>query len=221
MSPFNSESKPCSRRHFCRVASAAALPFFAAGAAYAQGKPVEGQHYRRLRTPQNTGNERGEVLEFFWYGCPACYKLEPALNQWLARKPADVSFKRVPSIIHAVSKSHQRIFYALDAMGLEERLHAQVFAAVQADSAALQELPEIQALMSKLGVDAAKFAQVYGSFSVQSRCQQADRLIQAYEGTGVPMLAVNGRFVTTPAMAGGDKAALTVVDYLLGLGKKA
>lgn len=209
------------RRHFCLQALSTATLLGSGSAARAQAGPVEGQHYRRLRTPQNVGNERGEVLEFFWYGCPACYRLEPQLEQWLARKPADVSFKRVPSIIHAVSKSHQRMFYALDAIGLEGRLHAQVFAAVQADSAALQELGEIQALMSKLGVDPAKFAQVYASFSVQSRCQQADRLIQAYEGKGVPMLAVNGRFVTTPSMAGGDKQALAVVDYLLGLPSKA
>lgn len=209
------------RRNFCLHALSTATLLGSASAVWAQAKPVEGQHYRRLRTPQNTGNERGEVLEFFWYGCPACYKLEPELNLWLARKPTDVSFKRVPANIRAISKSHQRIFYALDAMGQEERLHAQVFAAVQADSAALQELPEIQALMSKLGVDPAKFGQVYGSFSVQSRCQQADRLIQAYEGTGVPMLAINGRFVTTPAMAGGGKAALAVVDFLLSLGKNA
>lgn len=186
----------------------------------AQGKPVEGQHYRRLQTAQPISNEKGEVLEFFWYGCPACYRFDPTLNQWLVRgKPAQVQFKRSAAIIHGASKAHQRLFFTLQAMGLSESLHTQVFAAVQADQAGMGELPGMQAVLGKLGVDVAKFAQYYQSFSVQTRCQQADTMIRSYLGDGysVPSLVVNGRYLTSPAMAGGDAQAIAVVDYLLTL----
>ena len=31
-----------------------------------------------------------EVIEFFWYGCPHCNALEPAIVDWVKRLPADV-----------------------------------------------------------------------------------------------------------------------------------
>lgn len=206
------------RRQFCRSLSTVA-GLGAVGVlspVWAQGRPVEGQHYKRLRTVQPTSNKQGEVLEFFWYGCPFCYQFDPALSQWVARsKPAAVSFKRVPAIIHGASREHQRIFYALELMGQEEAVHSQVFTAVQADPAGLKDLPDIQALMRKLGVDAGKFGEMYQSFTVQTRCQQANAMLGNYEGTGVPLLAVNGRFITSPTMAGGIPQALAVLDFLL------
>ena len=32
-----------------------------------------------------------EVLEFFWYGCPHCYNLQPALKAWLKNAPKDIA----------------------------------------------------------------------------------------------------------------------------------
>lgn len=197
------------------AAAALSLP------SWAQGAPVEGKQYKRLQTAQPISNEKGEVLEFFWYGCPACYRFDPTLNQWITRKPAQVSFRRSPAIIHGASKAHQRLFFTLQAMGLSESLHVQVFAAVQADQEGMGELKGMQAVLSKLGVDAAKFAQFYQSFSVQTRCSQADTLIRNYLGDAytVPSLAVNGRYITSPSMAGGDAQAMAVVDYLLTLSR--
>lgn len=195
------------------AAAALSLP------SWGQGKPVEGQHYKRLQTAQPVSSDKGEVLEFFWYGCPGCFRFDPTLNQWLARKPSDVTFRRSPAIIHGASKAHQRLFFALQAMGLSESLHVQVFAAVQSDPEGMGELPGMQARLSKMGVDVAKFAQLYQSFSVQTRCSQADTLIRSYLGAGytVPTLAVNGRYITSPSMAGSDAQAIAVLDYLLTL----
>ncbi|MDM4767357.1 thiol:disulfide interchange protein DsbA/DsbL [Pelomonas sp. SE-A7] len=206
------------RREFIQQAGGLAATTLALPA-WAQGKPVEGQHYRKLQNLQPVASKTGEVIEFFWYGCPHCYRFEPTLNQWLARKPAQLAFRRSPAIIHGASKAHQRIFFALQGMGLAESLHAQVFAAVQADPAALGELAEIQGLMKKLGVDTAKFAQQYESFTVQARCQQATALIRSYMGDTytVPTLAVNGRYLTSPSMAGGEAQAIEVLNYLLTL----
>lgn len=201
------------RRDLCSAGVlAVALP-----TAWAQGRPQEGQHYQRLRTPQPLANPKGEVLEFFWYGCPGCYALEPALHGWLARKPAQLSFRRSHAVIREISKAHQRIFFTLEALGVDDSLHAKLFSAIQVEQQALQALPEIQAYLAKLGVDALKFGAMYQSFGVQTRCQQANQLLKNYEGTGVPLLGVNGRFVTSPAMAGGPAQAMQVVDHLLGL----
>lgn len=202
------------RRDFITAAAAAtagtatlALP------AWAQGQPVEGKHYQRVKQVQPIKG----VIEFFWYGCPGCRALEPALHQWLATKPASVEFKRVHAVIREVSKSHQRIFFTLEAMGAGEPIHARLFNAIQTEGRELQTLPEIQAFVATLGLDAAKFASLYQSFTVQTRCQQAVTLMKNLELSGVPNLLVNGRYITSPSMAGGTTEAMRVVDHLLSL----
>ncbi|HYN53594.1 MAG TPA: thiol:disulfide interchange protein DsbA/DsbL, partial [Methylotenera sp.] len=45
--------------------------------------------------PTETPNKI-EVTELFWYGCIHCYQIDPMLNAWVKKLPADVVFKRVP-----------------------------------------------------------------------------------------------------------------------------
>lgn len=198
------------RREFILAGAAAAATTLPS---WAQGKPIEGKHYQRVKQVQPIKG----VIEFFWYGCPGCRALEPALHQWLARKPANVEFKRSHAVIRENSKAHQRIFFTLDAMGAGEPVHTRLFNAIQTEGKDLQTLPEIQAYVATLGIDAAKFASLYQSFTVQTRCQQAVTLMKNLELSGVPNLLVNGRYITAPSMAGGPAEAMQVVDYLLSL----
>lgn len=58
---------------------------------------AEGKGYETLSPAQPVQNPaKVEVIEFFWYGCPHCYNLEPYVNKWLATKPKNVEFIRQP-----------------------------------------------------------------------------------------------------------------------------
>ena len=207
------------RRQFTQAALVGGL---APNLAWAQGKPVEGQHYKRLRAPQPLSNSgaRGEVMEFFWYGCGACFGLEPTLERWLKNKPADIQFRRTPAAIRKVAEAHQRIFYTLEAMGVGDKLHGRLFNALQVEHQDLGELPAIRAFVKRSGFDDAKFAQLWNSFSVQSRCRQAQTAATNHEVSGVPWLVVNGLYATSPQMAQGNDQAMALVDYLLSLPKR-
>ncbi|MBT8091701.1 MAG: hypothetical protein KJN77_01610, partial [Gammaproteobacteria bacterium] len=52
----------------------------------------EGEHYVRMVPAQPTvgGADKIEVAEFFWYGCPHCYDLEPYVNAWEVKKNPNV-----------------------------------------------------------------------------------------------------------------------------------
>ena len=72
-----------------------------------------------LQEPQPTlAAPRIEVIEFFWYGCPHCYQLEPAISKWLARPPKDVVFKRVPAVPSDAWAQMATMYYTLEAPGL-------------------------------------------------------------------------------------------------------
>jgi thiol:disulfide interchange protein DsbA len=206
------------RREFtAAVLSGAALP------ALAQGAPVEGTHYVRLSQPvaPNAPAGKVEVVEFFWYGCPHCHAFEPALEAWVKRLPAYVLFRRMPVAFREEPfGAHQRIYYALEAMGQVEALHKKVFYAIHAERQKLDKAADIAAFMAKNGVDGAKFTEVFNSFSVQTKARQAKQISEAYKIDGVPAIGIHGRYFTSGTLAGTPERSLQVADYLIERARK-
>jgi thiol:disulfide interchange protein DsbA len=160
----------------------------------------------RLNDPAPvSSNGKIEVIEFFWYGCPHCNTFEPTLDAWQKTLGADVAFRRVPVAFgREPFVAHQRIYYALENLGLVDTLHRRIFYAIHNDRMRLTTPEEIGAFMTKNGVDPAKFLEAYDSFSVQTKAAQARQLSQAYKIDAVPALGIHGRFYTTGTMAGGN-----------------
>lgn len=219
------ESRIMKRREFSTqllATVAGATVGSAVFSAHAQGDFVEGQHYVKLSQPQAVpGGGKIEVVEFFWYGCPHCNAFEPALEAWQKKLPADVAFRRIPVAFREEPfTTHQRLFFAIETMGLVDTLHRKVFNAVHLDRARLDKLPELVEFMNKNGVDGAKFSEVYNSFSVQTKARQAKQLAEAYRIDGVPAIGIQGRYYTSGSMAGSGERSLAVADYLLNRVRK-
>ncbi len=183
-----------------------------AGSAAAQGKPS----YKPLANPQTveTG-EKIEVVEFFWYGCSHCFDLEPFLKKWVARLPKDVEFRRIPAVPTERWLPNARTFYTLEALGLVDKLHGEVFDAIHIDRVNLNDEKILLEWMAKKGVDGAKFTEAWKSFSVQSRTKRAVQLTQAYDISGVPTLAVDGKYVTSVSMTGSPEGLMKTLDELI------
>ena len=177
----------------------------AGGAAHAQSEFVEGTHYIKLSQPGPApADGKVEVVEFFWYGCPHCHAFEPALDAWQKKLPADVAFRRIPVAFREEPfGTHQRLFFAL-----------------HLDRMRLDKLPDILALMTKNGVDGAKFSEAFNSFSVQTKIRQARQLAETYRIDGVPTLGIQARFYTSGSLAGSPDRTLAVADYLIQRSRK-
>ena len=193
-----------------------------AGVARAQSEFIEGTHYVKLSQPGPApADGKIEVVEFFWYGCPHCHAFEPALDAWQKKLPADVAFRRIPVAFREEPfVAHQRLFFALDALGLVDTLHRKVFNAIHLDRMRLDKLPEIVAFVTKNGVDGAKFTEAFNSFSVQTKIRQAKQLAEAYRIDGVPTLGIQARFYTSGSLAGSADRTLAVADYLIQRSRK-
>ena len=172
--------------------------FAVAGAGRAQ---VAGKDFQPVNPvqPTESGN-KVEVIEFFSYACPHCSSLQAPLSTWLKRKPADVEFRRIPAIFQEGWVPFARIYYTLEAMGLVDKLHHDVFAAVHEQKVRLQETKVLFDWVATKGVDKQKFMDTYNSFSVQSRTQRAVELTRRYAIEFTPALVVDGRHVTGPSM---------------------
>lgn len=204
------------RRSFAlQIALAGSAPLVP-WAARAQAAPVEGKDYARLAQPlalPATG--KVEVIEFFGYWCPHCHSFEPALDAWAQKLPADVAFRRVPVAFSAPQEPYQKIFLALEAMGLLDAMHRKVFTAMHVQKQRLDKEADIVALMTANGIDGAKFSETFKSFTVASKAKQARQTADAYRIDGVPTLGIHGRYFTSPSLAGGHEQALRVTDYLI------
>jgi len=202
---------------------AAGLPALP-GVALAQGgEPVEGTHYVKLGQAAPTTAPAGkvEVVEFFWYGCPHCNHFEPYLAAWAARLPSDVYFRRVPVAFRENPFGiHQRLYFAVEALGLIPALHAKIFHAIHEEGLKLDKPELIADFIAKQGVDKTKFMGVLDSFAVQTKSKQARSLAEAYKIDGVPTLGINGQFYTSVSLNGTPEKTLAVVDALVNKARK-
>jgi thiol:disulfide interchange protein DsbA len=185
-------------------------------------KPEAGEDFLPLSKPAPLDTPAGkvEVLEFFWYSCPHCNAFEPALGAWVKRLPKDVVFKRVPVAFQDSFAPQQRLYFALEAMNLVEKLHSKVFYAIHVERQRLDQPEAIFDWVAKQGVDKAKFMGQFNSFSAGSKLKRAVQLQDAYKVEGVPAMGVAGRFYTDGTLAKGMDRVLQVVEYLVGEVKK-
>ncbi len=201
-----------SLRHQFSIA-AAALAFCASALAQ--------QPFSSLNPAQPTeGGGKVEVIEFFWYGCPHCYTLEPAVVAWAKKAPEDVVFRRVPAVPSAAWEENARMFYTLEAMGKLDEYHPKVFDAIHKSNVNLNNKKMRDEWLAKNGIDPIKYAEVEKSFSVATKVNRAKQLTYAYKVESVPRLAVDGKYYTSAEQAGGTDRVFQVVDQLIGMARK-
>ncbi len=186
-------------------ALALALLLFTAGFAAAQKNTpyiVRADVDYRVIQPQPT-DPKGpiEVIDFFWYGCPYCNRLQPALERWIRNKPADVVVRRIPVILRDSWAPHARIYYTLEALGEAERLHQQVYHGYHVEELFVSR-PEVMSDWAvRHGIARERWDAAYASPEVLRRVEEAVRLTRAYSVTGTPTLVVDGRYLTSGNMA--------------------
>ncbi|MDO8331042.1 MAG: thiol:disulfide interchange protein DsbA/DsbL [Fluviicoccus sp.] len=191
-----------------------AVPMLALAATF-----VEGKDYRRLATPGPVDKPgMVEVREFFWYGCPHCFRLEPFVSTWLKTKPSNVNFIRTPAALNPVWEGSARGFYTLELMGagLVDKTHGPLFSAIHETPARIFDENALANFYSRYGVDPAKFRSLFNSFAVTGKVMQSKSLAQKFQLEGVPAVVVNGKYV----VSGESAKVLEVVNYLIGLERK-
>jgi thiol:disulfide interchange protein DsbA len=185
----------------------------------------EGVNYTRLVPAQPTDVPPGqvEVLEFFWYACPHCYALEPKVDAWLKKKPANVTFVRVPVLWNEGHRSLARLYYTLDVMGKIGELHPAIFKEIHVggnpltgvDPGNTAESERVQAaFVRKFNIVEDEFRRNYHSIAVDTAMQRAANLVERYRVSSVPTFVVNGKYVTDESLAGSQDRLLSLIGDL-------
>lgn len=176
--------------------------FMAISSMASPSHPQKNVDYKLLKVPQptDTGNKI-EVIEFFGYFCSHCYAFDTGLTNWARKHKKDIVFKRVLVKFSESMALHQKMFYTLSAMeALTNELHHQIFDAIQVQRIPLRTDEQIFTFVEKNGVDRKKFSEMYNSFYVQMLGNKAVEMQSSYEIEGVPMIVIDGRYLTSPAI---------------------
>ncbi|HSU76115.1 MAG TPA: thiol:disulfide interchange protein DsbA/DsbL [Burkholderiales bacterium] len=178
--------------------------------------------YSELNPPQpvDTDGKKIEVVEFFWYGCPHCYNLEPLLENWVKKLPPDVQFRPIPAVFNERWALDASIFYTFEALGVLPKLHRPFFDSIHRDHLRTDDQAAMTEWLQKHGVEPKKFYETMKSFSVQSKTRRAAQLSVAYKIDGTPAMAVQGRYTVSADQGGSREGMLETVSFLVNLVRK-
>ncbi|HYD34287.1 MAG TPA: thiol:disulfide interchange protein DsbA/DsbL [Methylophilaceae bacterium] len=180
--------------------------------------PQLGEQFKQTAQPiPSETPAKIEVLELFWYGCPHCYHLEAPLSAWVKKLPADVTFKRIPGVPRQDWAPMAKAYYTLEALGLVEKLHVPLFDAIHKQKSLnpTNEKAAIDWIAKQGGLDHKKVAETFNSFSVNTKVMRAVQVFRASGATGVPALIIDGKYLTSSTMAGGNDEVIKTADYII------
>ena len=196
--------------------------FLLSGTAYAESFQP-GTHYRPLVTPvaTSTGDDKIEVVEVFWYGCPHCYSLEPTVEKWLENKPDNVEFVLIPGVLGKRWELDARVYYAAEVLGVLDKIHKPYFDAIHLEKRRMRNKEQVADFFVDLGVDKEAFLKTFDSFAVETKLRRSQQLVKRYKIRGVPAVIVNGKYEVTGSSAGSAEKIFEIVDYLVAQEEQA
>lgn len=177
---------------------------------------AESLGYETLSPAQPTQNQdKIEIIEFFWYGCPHCYSLEPAMDEWLKTKPDNVDFIRQPAVFSALWGKHAKAYFVAEALGVVDKVHADLFDAIQNKKQKLTSEDQLAKFFVAHGVDETEFRNTFNSFLIDAKLRQAKAMAPRYGITGVPAIIINGKYKTNGPLAKSQDNMIEVMNRLI------
>jgi len=202
-----------------KLFQAAMLVF--AMSAFSSAAHAQANGYEELPNPPKKADEnRVEVLEYFWFGCPHCYAFEPTINGWAADKPDHVDFVREAPPLNPAWTPHSQAYYASQVLGIQEEFFEPFFNAIHKEKKRLASPKQISKWAGNLGIDGVdeeKFLKTMSSFAVDAKIRRSMEMARADGINSVPSVVIDRRYKTSGSVAGSNER---VVDVIRALSEK-
>ena len=173
------------------------------------------QKYIQISNQKQTESDKIIIHEFFWYGCPHCYNLEPTMDRIEANLDKDTILVKVPVALRDTWETHAKAYYALQQMKLDDNLHEKIFTEIHINSNRLDTKEKLEQFIKEEGYNSKKFAELFDSFGTDLRVQKGMRLANQYQITSVPTLIINGKFKTSGSLVSSYEELYDVVQLLV------
>ena len=181
----------------------------------AASSDVYAQKYVQISTEKQSESKDIIVYEFFWYGCPHCFNLEPTIDRIEADLDMDAKIVKVPVALRDSWTPHARLYYALSQMNEIDDLHNLIFEEIHIENNSLDTDEDIIEFLSKSEINTEIFSEKYNSYGTEARVKKASNLARKYQIDSVPTLVVNGKYLTSGSFVSSYDELYSVVNFLV------
>ena len=173
------------------------------------------QKYIQISNQKQTESDKIVIYEFFWYGCPHCYNLEPTMDRIESNLEKDTILVKIPVALRDTWESHAKAYYALQQMKLDDNLHEKIFTEIHINSNRLDTKEKLTQFIEDEGYNSKRFSEIFDSFGTDLRVKKASRLANQYQITSVPTLIINGKYKTSGSLVSSYEELYDVVQLLI------
>ena len=171
--------------------------------------------YVQISNQKQTEYDQIVIYEFFWYGCPHCFNIEPTMNQIEADLGKDTILVKVPVSLRDSWQNHAKAYFTLKQMNLDDDLHTKLFEEIHINSQRLDTKDSLSQFVSNNGFNSKKFEELFDSFGTEIRMNKASRLAREYQINSVPTLVINGKYMTSGSYVSSYDELVDVVNLLI------
>ena len=176
---------------------------------------VFAQKYVQISTEKQQESKDIIIYEFFWYGCPHCYNLEPTMDRIEADLEKDTKVVKLPVALRDSWIPHAKLYYALKQMDKIDQVHNLIFEEIHLEDNRLNTEQQMIDFLGKHGIDTDKFMEKYNSFGTEARIKKASNLAKKYQIDSVPTIIINGKFLTSGSYVSSYDELYSVVNLLV------
>mgnify|MGYP001454642159 CR=1 FL=1 len=173
------------------------------------------QKYVQISNQSQTESDKIVIYEFFWYGCPHCYNLEPTMDRIEANLEKDTILIKIPVALRDTWEVHAKAYYALQQMKLDDNLHEKIFTEIHINTNRLDTKEKLTQFIKEEGYNSKRFSEIFDSFGTDLRVKKASRLANQYQISSVPTLIINGKYKTSGSLVSSYEELYDVVKLLI------
>ena len=173
------------------------------------------QKYIQISTEKQQESKDIIIYEFFWYGCPHCFNLEPTMDRIEADLDKDTKIMKIPVALRQSWVTHAKLYYALEQMGKIDDIHNLIFEEIHIENNRLVTEEQIVRFLGQHGVDTSKFLEKFNSYGTEARIKKSSNLARKYQIDSVPTIIVNGRYLTSGSYVSSYDELYSVVNLLI------
>ena len=181
----------------------------------AASSDVYAQKYVQISTEKQSESKDIIVYEFFWYGCPHCFNLEPTIDRIEADLDMDAKIVKVPVALRDSWTPHAKLYYALSQMNEIDDLHNSIFEEIHIENNRLDTEEAMIEFLSKSEINTEIFSEKYNSYGTEARVKKASNLARKYQIDSVPTLVVNGKYLTSGSFVSSYDELYSVLNFLV------
>ena len=176
---------------------------------------VFAQKYAQISTEKQTESDQIIIYEFFWYGCPHCFNLEPTMDRIEADLDKDARVVKVPVALRDSWLPHAKLYYSLSQMDMIDNIHNLIFEEIHLEDNRLDNEDVMAQFLGKNGIDTKDFREKYNSYGTEARIKKASNLARKYQINSVPTIVVNGKYLTSGSFVSSYDELYSVVNLLV------